>query len=471
MKKILLIILAISSHPFSYATLWQVGATRTYTKPSLVSNLVQNGDTVEIDAGVYALDVARWSANNLLLKGVNGMAKLPSGGTTYGGKAIWVIAGDNTTVENIEFSEAACVDFNGAGIRQEGKNLTVRNCYFHHNEDGILAGTVNPSKILIEYSEFGYNGYGDGYSHNLYINHVDTLIFQYNYTHHCKVGHEIKSRANVNFILYNRISDEDTATASRSIDLPNGGPAYIIGNVIEQGAFSQNSNIIGYGMEGLSNPSPQEIFAINNTIVNNKSNGSFFQFGSGTSLFKAYNNIIAGPGNFVSGNYPTTTDTMSNLISTNISSFNFVNVSILDCHLLNNTTLANNAGTNPGSGNGTNLNPVMEYQHPDSAVARCVSGLLDIGAYEFCTPVTSISSTTLLKPKSEIYPNPAKNWIQVNQPENEIISLEIYSLEGIKLQRCDNNSLVDISQLPAGIYYLRINVKTKSVSKIFVKQD
>ena len=79
MKKILLIILAISSHPFSYATLWQVGATRTYTKPSLVSNLVQNGDTVEIDAGVYALDVARWSANNLLLKGVNGMAKLPSG--------------------------------------------------------------------------------------------------------------------------------------------------------------------------------------------------------------------------------------------------------------------------------------------------------------------------------------------------------------------------------------------------------
>ena len=300
MKTISISLLFFLCSPVLFATLWQVGPTRTYIKPSLVSSLVQNGDTIEIDAGIYALDVARWSANNLLLKGVNGFAQLPSGGTTYGGKAIWVIAGDNTTVENIEFSEASCVDLNGAGIRQEGKNLTVRNCYFHHNENGILAGTVNPSNILIEYCEFGYNGYGDGYSHNLYINHVDTLTFRYNYTHHCNVGHEIKSRANVNFILYNRISDEDSATASRSIDLPNGGPAYIIGNEIEQGAFSQNSNIIGYGMEGLTNPGPQDIYAINNTIINNKSTGNFFQFGNQPTaypspLYFEWPSLEAGP--------------------------------------------------------------------------------------------------------------------------------------------------------------------------------
>lgn len=126
-------------------------------------------------------------------------------------------------MENIEFSGCAVPDKNGAGIRQEGANLTVRSCYFHDNENGILAGTVKNGPIWIEYSEFGYNGNGDGYSHNLYINNVDTLIFQFNYSHHAKIGHELKTRAHVNYILYNRLSDEVTGTASRNIDIPNGG--------------------------------------------------------------------------------------------------------------------------------------------------------------------------------------------------------------------------------------------------------
>ncbi len=113
-----------------FGVTWHIGPTQLYTKPSQVSTLVQDGDTVEIEAGVYAMDVAKWTANNLVLKGVNGMAQLPSGGLTYGGKAIWVIAGNNTTVEYIRFSEAACIDMNGVGIRQEGSNLIVRHCFF-----------------------------------------------------------------------------------------------------------------------------------------------------------------------------------------------------------------------------------------------------------------------------------------------------------------------------------------------------
>ena len=68
------------------------------------------------------------------------MAKLDAAGQASQGKAIWVIQGDDTTVESVVFTGAAVVDKNGAGIRQEGKNLTVRRCYFHDNEDGILAG-------------------------------------------------------------------------------------------------------------------------------------------------------------------------------------------------------------------------------------------------------------------------------------------------------------------------------------------
>jgi len=250
-KKFFLLIILVSFLSNSFATVWKVGPSRTYIKPSQVSTLVQNGDTVEIDAGVYSSDVAHWTANNLLLKGVNGFAQLASGGLTYGDKAIWVIGGSNTTVEYIEFSQATSTSNNGAGIRQEASNLTVRHCYFHNNEDGILAGALHPSNIVIEYSEFGYNGYGDGYSHNLYIGNIDTLIFRYNYSHHCSVGHELKSRANVNYILYNRLSDETTGTASRSIDLPNGGVTYIIGNEIEQGRLRKIPILSVTGLKGL----------------------------------------------------------------------------------------------------------------------------------------------------------------------------------------------------------------------------
>ncbi len=57
-------------------------------------------------------------------------------------------------VENIEFSGATVPDQNGAGIRQQGDNLTVRHCYFHGNEDGILGGGGVASEVLIEYSEY-----------------------------------------------------------------------------------------------------------------------------------------------------------------------------------------------------------------------------------------------------------------------------------------------------------------------------
>ena len=59
------------------ATTFQIGATRNYVSPNALylANIVQNGDTIDIDAedfvGVAAL--ARWSAHNLLIRGVGGV--------------------------------------------------------------------------------------------------------------------------------------------------------------------------------------------------------------------------------------------------------------------------------------------------------------------------------------------------------------------------------------------------------------
>ena len=128
----------------------------------------------------------------------------------------------------------------------------MRNCYFHHNENGILAGLNNPqSDIVVEHSEFAHNGHGDGYSHNLYIGGVRSFTLRFSYVHHAVVGHNVKSRALTNHIAYNRIVDEADGRASYAIDLPNGGLSYVIGNVLQQGPATENDAIIAYGAEGL----------------------------------------------------------------------------------------------------------------------------------------------------------------------------------------------------------------------------
>ena len=161
------------------AGILSVGPGKTYEKPCQAIAAADDGDWIHIDAaGDYSGDVCSWSKNGLLIRGVGGVAKIDAAGKNAGGKATWVIAGNDTVIEYIEFTGAAVPDKNGAGIRQEGANLTVRNSYFHDNENGILAGNNPNSTILIEFSEFASNGAGDGQSHNLYINHVAKLVFQ-----------------------------------------------------------------------------------------------------------------------------------------------------------------------------------------------------------------------------------------------------------------------------------------------------
>jgi len=49
----------------------------------------------------------------------------------------------------------------------------------HGNEEGILAGHNRSSRILVEYTEFADNGYGDGLSHNIYVNHAREFTMRF----------------------------------------------------------------------------------------------------------------------------------------------------------------------------------------------------------------------------------------------------------------------------------------------------
>jgi hypothetical protein len=276
-------------------------------------------------------------------------------------------------------------DQNGAALRLEGTNFTLRRGFIHDNENGILSNPNTSSNITIEYSEFGHNGYGTGYTHNLYIGNVGSLTFRYNYSHDANVGHNLKSRARTNMIAYNRFSSlnagETGSTAagkpSYEIDLPNAGSSYIIGNVIEQPAYNSNPNMIAYGEEGASNPA-QDLYVVNNTFLNDYTGGgTFLLMGSGvTKGALLQNNIFQGVG--------TVTNQVAAVQKTNYRaiSVGFVDRAHYDLRPTSNAAIINAASTPGYSTSGVSLKPSAQYKHVASGVTRPVLGALDIGAYE-----------------------------------------------------------------------------------------
>ena len=336
----------------------RVGPDQRSRTVAAAAALAQDGDIIEIEAGDYPRDVAVWKQNNLTIRGVGGRARLAAAGASAEQKAIWVVRGGAITIENIEFSGARVPHKNGAGIRLEKGRLIIRNCRFVDNENGILTAGGD-AELDIENSEFGHNGAADGYSHNLYVGALRRLRVTGSYFHHARVGHLLKSRAAENHILYNRLTDESDGRASYELEFPNGGIAYVIGNIIEQSATSENPRIISFGAEGYTRPT-NELYLINNTLIDNRpESGIFLTVSPGASVVTAYNNLLLGKrllntginGIFV--NNP------------NIDAGSFVLADSHDYRIQRQSPLQRSF-MSPGAANGIELAPTMEYVHPAS---------------------------------------------------------------------------------------------------------
>ena len=368
--------------PASAATL-SVGPGKTYTTPCKAIAKAKVGDLIEIQGNTtYKGDVCVIYADKLTIRGVNGRPKIDAGGKNSSGKGIWVVSGDDVVVDNVEMFGAQVSDKNGAALRLQGTNFTLRNSFLHDNQNGILSNAVAASKIVIEYSEFARNGHGDGKSHNLYIGKSASLTFRYNYSHDANVGHNLKSRAIVNTIAYNRFSSTPAGQTgsgkpSYEIDLPNAGTSYIIGNVIQQPASHNNPGMVAYGMESGSNPG-HDLYVVNNTFLNeDSSRGTFVLVGKAvTKKVMLQNNIFGGTG--------TVTNQTGAIEKTNYRALapGFVNRAAWD---LRPTALGlvANAGSTPGyASTGVSLKPGATYKHSASGSTRSTVKTIDIGAYE-----------------------------------------------------------------------------------------
>jgi MYXO-CTERM domain-containing protein len=389
-SRLLLPVLGVMLLPsLAAAATLQVGPDKQYKAVKDAVAVAKSGDVIEVDAGEYVDDISSIKVGDLTIRGVGGArAHLKATVPPPNKKGIFVVeAGVGpVTVEHLEFSGSkisANDGNNGAGIRAQGSELTVRDCYFHDNQNGILAGD---GLMTIEFSEFAYNG-EEGYEHNVYIGVAPKFVFRGNYSHHAKSGHALKSRALENHILYNRLMEEADGNGSALIDLPQGGLSYIIGNLIQKGPAAENKyRVVLYKGEGGTNPD-LNLFVSHNTFVNQGAPGVMFVDVKAASAVTLANNLFVGEGMPVvlaDMNIP-----LMDIGNLQAAMPGLVDLAGYDYHLL--------PGSEPidaGQQLAAELVPASEYVHPAQIADRPSDGMPDIGAYEFPSEVEGTTGET-----------------------------------------------------------------------------
>ncbi len=237
------------------AAVLTVGPGQAYATVAAAIAASQDGDEIRVEAGTYVNDFAEITTK-ITLKAIGGRVVMRADGEIANEKGI-LITDTDVTITGFTFTGARVSDAaggNGAGLRYQGGSLVLNACWFKDNQDGLLADADPAGTIQINSSEFSDNGAVTGaeagYTHNIYVGAVASLDIEGSYVHRANFGHEIKSRAAQTTINNTRIVDGPRATASYSVDLPNGGVVSISGSQIEQGPDSQNPAMISFGEEG-----------------------------------------------------------------------------------------------------------------------------------------------------------------------------------------------------------------------------
>ncbi len=280
----------------------RVGSGEKISTLTEAARLARDGEVIEIRPGNYRGQPVVWTQDNLLIRGVGERPVMLADGRSAEDKATWVVRGGHVRIENIEFRGARASHANGAGIRFERGELTVHGCRFADNEMGILTANQATMALTVSDSEFA-DAPRDARDvhHLLYVGAIGKFVLRGSRFQNGYLGHLVKSRARENHILYNMLVDGATGRASYELEFPNGGIAYVIGNVIGQSAGTDNPSLVAFGAEGQRWPE-NALYLAHNTLLNDAHAGSFLsvwadRFAGGVDVW-AINNLSVGNGNF-----------------------------------------------------------------------------------------------------------------------------------------------------------------------------
>lgn len=261
----------------------------------------QDGDTIELLSGDYTASSVLIENRRLHFKGVGKRPVIRGSGLLPAAHALWLVRGGQVTLENLEFRGARSIDGEGSGIRMEGGHLHLRRVALYDNEYGLFAPQAAQAELIIEDCEFGLAPrVVGGLHHLLNVGRIAKLTVTGSRFQQGFEGQLIKTRARENTISYNFIHDGQRGGASYEIEIANGGLATLVGNVIGQGADSQNPVLVSYGTERVGWDRNALVMA-HNTFINYGWTPAWFVRVIGSNLppnteVVAVNNLLVGNG-------------------------------------------------------------------------------------------------------------------------------------------------------------------------------
>ena len=356
-----------------------VGSGEKITTITEAARQAKDGEVIEIRPGNYRGQPAVWLQNNLVIRGSGERPVMVGDGKNAEDKAIWVVRGGAVRIENVEFRGARVARGNGAGIRFEKGALTIESCRFTDNEMGILTANLPELSLEVFNSEFSDAPRSAGSLHHLiYVGAIGKFILRGSRFQNGYLGHLVKSRARENHVLYNMLADGMGGKVSYELEFPNGGLAYVIGNVIAQSAGTDNPVIVAYGAEGSRWPD-NALYLSHNTLVNDHHAGDFLKvwaekFAGGVEVW-AINNLTVGNGHF----FPPAQGRFEGNHS--VSRADLIEYAGLPLKLTNSSPLRGLVRV-PGSERGVNLLPSAEFSSPVGSRPLRASSSLSPGAFQ-----------------------------------------------------------------------------------------
>jgi hypothetical protein len=127
-----------------------------------------------------------------------------------------------------------------------------------------------------------------------------------------------------------------------------------------------------------------------------------------------------------------------------------------------------------GSTYGITADLVTPFETSDALICFSIAGtVLYPDSASACDQTIGLSETAA-RPSFEIYPNPAQNMIQLNliYSENEI-PVSLFNAHGQKISRqiiSGNSATLNVSMLPSGLYFIRIDSGRNAGVKGFLKE-
>jgi hypothetical protein len=359
------------------ATTWNVGPTRTYTTPSAVVGLVKEGDTVMIDSGVYRDLHCEWLPGSLTFIGKGTVVLLPE--TTQVAASTWTLAGNNSTVRNIEFRDGVERSEGGVGLLVTGHGCTVDSCVFARNRGGVKFAQDGPSSPLVYASLFEENEELD----------VEAAAVQYLTVLRCWFrgsanAVNIRSSASFHNITLNLFTDERGASTT-TIHLQHGGYTQMYGNIFHGARMGEpRKHFVRYVADVPPYPDwTHHLECAWNTFVNDVDSIAFIEStGTRSATLEIKNCLFAGKGTQIQDTTDSgrvTIDTAGNFADSTVDSVGFVDPSVQNYHLTAWSPVRDHWQS-------PRIQQIpVEYKHPRQERPR-PGGCINVGAFDYEEP-------------------------------------------------------------------------------------